>query len=112
MSKSDTKLLDEWINKPYTLIAAICTVSLIAGVTILEQYTPYNFEMASVLNLAPGVVAWKSYFDVTSIGWPPIIAGICIGLLQLPSSKLLGKFSYCFFIDTFKVTPWVHQEVM
>ena len=71
-------------------LATICYLCCVGFVVFLEIVWPWKEERPAVFS--PPLAAPPTNDPFTSsAGWPPAMAGVLIGLLQLPSVLLAGK---------------------
>ena len=89
-----TLFLDKVLNIDYSLLAFLYGCGLMSISYYLEKLFPYANEL-----IKPNPTPFK--FSLTNLNgfktmmkcpsWPPILCGICLGLLQLPTSIILGN---------------------
>jgi len=90
LSKKDTHLLDHWMGVNLWKIA-LPTVSLIGGmIYFLENYNHWHLELSPILSHSVEFLSKSHPFHLKSLVWTPIIAGVVIGLSQIPSYLLHG----------------------
>lgn len=84
----DGETLDQVLAMPFWKLAGVIVLVLAAVVVGLEKTWAWDIELAGVtLNKAEGGMG----MDPSAIAWSPPIAGLLIGLLQLPSLLMIGK---------------------
>jgi hypothetical protein len=92
LEKCDTPTIDRALSVPmlYVTIAALLIVGLAVG--LLERVFPFSSEFTSTLQIAK-ISPIKGVLEaMRAIAWPPVFAGVFIGLLQIPSILLLNQF--------------------
>jgi len=83
------RTVDKMLKTSYSMIALPLAVALIAIVAGLEYYRPWYHDVgySNVDEIIPPHLSLASILAMKA--WPPQIAGICVGLLQIPAIVLL-----------------------
>lgn len=87
MKSQPAPTLDKLVNKPAMSIALIGAAGFASIVFALERLFPWQQEITSVVsNFNPS----GDHMSLTSAAWSPVMGGILIGLMQIPSYLLTG----------------------
>lgn len=84
------RTVDKMFKTSYTMMALPLAIALTAIVAGLEYYRPWYHDVgySNVDEILPPHLSLASILAMKA--WPPQIAGICVGLLQIPAIALLA----------------------
>ncbi|XP_071814222.1 thiosulfate transporter TsuA-like isoform X2 [Apostichopus japonicus] len=106
------QLADDWISKvPFAVFSLSFAIFMAAIVTGLELWKPWRTEI-----LPSPAIGFTSTWFMTDYAWPPYVAGILIGSLQLPLVLVVrdtigGSGSYCTISSQVLVTKRMERAI-
>lgn len=81
--RGEPKALDQMLKIPYPAVAVGMAVMMVAVIKVVEVYFPW--KVSSALWVAPGAPLASFPPTLHSAAWDPLIAGVLLGLLQIPA---------------------------
>lgn len=82
----DKRTIDRMAGTSYAKFALPMASLLVGVIAALEYVRPWQVDLGGALN-APTEITVRSVLSMKA--WPPQIAGIIVGLLQIPATLLL-----------------------
>jgi uncharacterized membrane protein YedE/YeeE len=88
--KSDSLLLDQYIGMSVMTTSLMVAAAMISLVAFLERLFGSSSEQSKLVGTSVNTSLTDPWFDPYANAWSPILSGMIIGLLQIPSIFLLG----------------------